>query len=251
MSAPNQPEIPPNPSTNPDPPPAPPIDPNANITKLYDEVIQEQQRKLREQEAELAKLRLAPPAPSIPTPDASSFFSEPDARIEAIVKRNMDAALAPVNASLAAQARMAAYQRIKNLIKNDARVAPFWSHIEGPLDSLAAQHTGDITVEIVATTVKNLIGQFAVEHPTEYVKLIGGAVTSTSTPPMSPTPPQIPPSAPPLPTPASPSNAPVLTENERRLAREKWPNLSAEEAMKKYAELRDPGSFVITSKEKK
>lgn len=243
------PEIPP--IAEPVTPPAPLIEPKPDngITKLYEEVLREKEQKLREQNEELIALRSKVAAPPAPAADAKEYFDRPQETVDAIVKRRMDEALGPINARLAAGQRMEDYRRIKALVAKDERAAPFWQYIESDLDSLANAWTGDMTVEVVAATVRDLIGRFAVSNAAKYVEIInGGSITPKPPGSMTTTPPQIPPSSPPLPTPPASPAAGTLTELEKRLAREQWPSLSPEDAFKEYLKLRDPGSFEVTGK---
>lgn len=242
------PPIPPIPPITPPPTPTPTEDPNKGTLELMDRVLAEKQREI---DALNARLNAPPPpAPKDPV-DSSKFFEDPYKHVGDLIDERLRKATDPLNAFVSIQRRQAALNNYRNIVSNNPNVVKFWPYISAKFDEIANQHIQDneINETLVGNTVSNLISQFAFNDPLKFAELKGIAVQ----PPVEPKaviPPHISPSSSEPPVPSSAPKA-TLTENEMRLARERWPELSHNDAYDKYVSLRNPGSFVVTPKKSK
>ena len=234
-----------------EPPKVTPTDDNRvdrGTLELYDRILADKETELR-----ALRERVNAPAPKAPepAPDSAAFFADPAKVVGDLIDARLKESTGPLNAFVKEQTRITALNNYRNIVSNNPAVSKFWSYISAEFDNLAtayAKGDGPINDGVVASTVQSLIANFAMAQPLKYAELKGNEIKHE--PPKVITPPSIPPSGSEPPAPTGDNKAPALSENEMRLARERWPNLSHQEAYKKYDSLRNPGSFVVVPKDK-
>jgi len=178
--------------------------------ELYLDTIREQGQKLTEL-TELVRKRDEPPPPEA---SAEDFFKSPVMQSRKIVREELDAAIKPLKDFIAEFKSGSAYDRLKAKFKADPRFTEVFANYEALIDE--AMSKNEPTDNAMLATISGIIGAAS-------LGLLGGrAAPSTPARPNVATPPHLRPSAP-LP-PSPPDGKPkqrALTENERRLARER------------------------------
>lgn len=230
-------------------PPITPIDSSKATLELYDRILAEKEEKIRNLEA---RVNAPTPVTEVP-PDSAAYFADPFKHMSDLMDKKLSESVAPLNAFVNQQRRRQALDNYRNIAAQDPRVAKFWPHISANFDQLGSKwiENNEVNESVVVETIKSLIANYAMTSPLEYAALIGSTATPpTSTVPKVITPPSIPPSSTEPPVNVDPNKAPTLSENEMRLARERWPEIPSAEAYKKYDSLRNPGSFVVVPRKK-
>lgn len=205
--------------------------PDQNIIALYDNV-------LREKEAELQRLRdqltAQPQTPPTPPPTAEEqrqrFFNNP----MDVLREEIQTAVSPLLEFTKGIKKETEYDRLKNKYKADPRYTEVFPHIEGYVDQIMSR--SEVNDANIRTAILVAIGAL---HSGE----ISSAGTSNGSSPQNRqplqnnnqpktvvTPPHLRSTPPAAPKSNKSQQAPVLTELEKRLAREK--GMSPEEYVK-------------------
>ena len=189
--------------------------PDPAILALYDNV-------LREKEAELQRLRdqleTKPVVPEL-TPDEQKqkFFNNP----MDVLRQEINAALSPLLDFASGVRKETEYDRLKTRFKNDARYSDVFPQIEGYVDQIMSK--SEMTDQNMRTAILVAIGAL---HSGEIVPTATQTSTQTTTQTNNTnqnrivTPPHLRSSPPNAPKTTKKSNV-VLTELEKRLARER------------------------------
>jgi hypothetical protein len=182
---------------------------NTDLLKQLDELID---RKLAGINDRLARQNtVVAPQPAGPTEEElnTEFLGGNPA---GAVKRVLQAQMAGLNSDLQDFKKDRAYSRIRDVIRTQPNIAPYFDKIapqlDGVVDSLNASQVNHATVELVA---KSLIGEL----------VVSGKINPTA--PVAPLPNNIPPhlrpAAPVAPVAKTTDAEPELDENQRALAR--------------------------------
>ena len=223
--------------------------PPAGFSNEYVGALEQQLRVQNQQIQQLLdnQTRASEPEPD-PEEEKQQFYGAPTKTTRAIVKAELDVALKPLTEFVSRMEAETVYGRLKQQFKADARFA---SHFADPaferiVDEI--MENAEKTPQIMQTAVVQAIGLKAIN-----------AIPQSQTP--APTnervetrvvnPPHLRPSAPaPVRNNAQPNQQP-LNELEKRMARERWPDKTAEEQAKLYRNFLNlaPGDVVKADKD--
>lgn len=219
-----------------EPPAAPPID-KAYLDRLEQSVrgMQEENRRLQQ----LVESQTRLPAPTAPDPEKekAEYYENPAAWTSKKIEDALNRTIAPINKFIGEFQGQSQLDNLINETKNDIRFKGQWdSDIEQAVrQQLSAIPANQINKATVAYAAVNAIG----------LKAMGtfGNSTPTPTPVPNNSPPNVRPSNPPAPRPTGSQAEPVVTENERTMARANG------QTVKEYIFYRDvPADKMMTAK---
>ena len=235
------------PNPNPNNPPAPPID--ADYVKRLEDSIK-QNNELTARNAEIMRRmeeRLnTPPTPVAPVPvartaeeDKAAYYEDPAAFTKRAIDEALDRTVKPLNEFVTNFRSNDQVDRLINDVKRNPQLAAQWdAQVENAVrQQLSTVSGANLNAAIVQQAAINAIGLKALGV---FGSPAPAPAPSNNPDPNSMQPPNVRPSNPPAPNSRSSKPAPTLTENERRLAREKgqtpeeyvwWRDLPSERVM--------------------
>lgn len=211
-------------------PTAPPINPD--YVRALEDTLRENNRQIQLLQDQVERRPAAPatPAPTLtPEEERNAFFNNPKGETRNIVAEEMGKQLAPL-LEFVKQVPRPGNETLKNRIKYDPRYASYFSQdplVEQAFDAVVA-NTPRVDEGVAHAIMSQVIGWQVTGQLRTVLGLPNVPVTTqpapTPTPttmPNQPAPPYMPPTAPATPRTTPTKSVRELTENERRLARER------------------------------
>lgn len=194
------------------------------LIEMQDGVIRENarlraetDRRLKEMEVRLTAAE-APPGPTAAERDGE-FWKNPTKVIGELIRQEMKTTVDPINARLAAAESGSVYERAKARLRELPQFKEVWQHIEGSIDQFAenARARGvELDDQVMQLAAVNAYGAYQ-------LGMIPGRPAPSNSVPTVTTPPHLRPSVAAIPGTERSETPPIreLTENEKRLARER------------------------------
>lgn len=200
------------------------------LLAAQEQVLRDQSRQIAEMQGRLKKME-TPPPPPVADLDRK-FWESPTTAIQELIQNELKKTVDPINERLNGQASETAFDRAKKRLKEEYR--DIWDKIEPSIDQWARDHSAgggelnDQLIDLAALTASGAYYRGKLGNSPAPVAVPTPVSTPSPTPTPAPsggivTPPHLRPSAPVIPGHETPEKPQLrdLTENEKRLARER------------------------------
>lgn len=209
-----------------------------NVTRynqILEENLREQNRQIQQLQDQLARATTTPAAPAAPQPsdeeERQNFYNRPVATTRQMIQEELDRTIKPLTDFVQQMRGGTESEKIMSRLKVDPRFAPHWdAAVENAVNSVIARLSPDqINEQTIQSTIIQALGLKSIGQlapvpgspaPSAPPAPAPSNPPTNGNPPVS-SPPHMRPSAPPGPNANQPVRRRQLTENEKRLAREK------------------------------